>query len=287
MNMFCPNCGKENPDGIAFCSGCGMAFGARAPQPAPQPVAAPVYQPAPQPVAAPAPQPAASPIIPPQQPVPSQQYAPAGQPQPQPQAAPGKQSSMLPFGQHFKNLIHAALHPVTGPAEISEQYDKIGNSLFLAGIVIVICWMVGFFTSMTIDLIHYAQYGRYLFDNLGWEIVKDFFSPFFYYAIRVFGCAGVFTLAGLIIKEKWSFSKLLAISAMATAPAYIVSDFLGSFAGLIPYVRFGAIFTIAAYAYYLMMIYEGMGSVTKLTGNKKGFVLVICVAITGFIANYF
>ena len=24
--MFCPNCGKENPDGVAFCGGCGMAF---------------------------------------------------------------------------------------------------------------------------------------------------------------------------------------------------------------------------------------------------------------------
>ena len=40
--------------------------------------------------------------------------------------------------------------------------------------------------QMAKAFIHYAQYGRYLFDNLGWEIVKDFFSPFFYYAIRVF-----------------------------------------------------------------------------------------------------
>ena len=285
--MFCPNCGRENPDGIAFCSGCGMAFVASAPQPAPQPFADPYYQPEPQPVAAPVYQQpaAASSIIPPQQPAPSQQYAPAGQPQPQ--AAPKQPSSMLPFGQHFKNLFQATIHPVTGPAEISEQYDKIGNSLILAGIVTVICWMIGFITSMSIDLIHYAQYGKYLFDSIGLQIVKDFFFPFFYYAIRVFGCAGVFMLAGLIIKEKWSFPKLLAISAMATAPAFIVSDFLGSYAGLIPYVRFGAVFTIAAYAYYLLMLFEGMGAVTMLTGNKKGFVLVICVAITGFIANYF
>jgi len=138
---------------------------------------------------------------------------------------------------------------------------------------------------MSVDLIHYAQY-RYS-DGLLKEILSDFFSPFFYYAVRVFGCAGVFFLAGLILKEKWSFARLLAISAMVTAPAFIVSDFLGSFVGLIPYIKFGAIFTIAAYAYYLLMLYEGMSAETKLTGNKKGFVLVICVAITGFIANYF
>ena len=269
-SMFCPNCGRENPDGIAFCAGCGMAFGGSPVQSAPQPV--------PQPVA-PNPQPVAVSIIP-QQPQPSQQSAPQGQTQ----AAPKQPSSMLPFGQHFKNLIQAATHPVTGPAEISGQYEKIGNALFLAGIVVVLCWMVGFFSSMTIDLIHFAKY-RY--DSIGTQIVKDFFFPFFYYAIRVFGCAGVFMLAGLIIKERWSFPKLLAISAMATAPAFIVSDFLGSFAGLIPYVRFGAVFTIAAYAYYLLMLFEGMTAITKLTGNKKGFLLVICVAITGFIANYF
>lgn len=299
IDMFCPNCGKENPDGVAFCSGCGMAFGTPAAQPVPHPVAAPA---APQPQ--PAPQPVAAPVTPQPQPVP--QSAPAAQPQ-QPVAAPiipqsqpaqqsapkagagsqGQASSSVSFGQHFKNLIHAAIHPVTGPAEIAPQYDRIGNALFLAGIVVVICWMVGFISSMSIDLIHYAQYGKYYFNSLGAEIVKDFFFPMLYYAIRVFGCAGIFMLAGLILKQKWSFPRLLAISAMATAPAFIVSDFLGSYMGLIPYIRFGSVFTIAAYAYYLLMLFEGMSAETKLTGNKKGFVLVICIAITGFIANYF
>jgi hypothetical protein len=262
--MFCPNCGKENPDGVAFCAGCGMAIGSRSSQP----VAAPAPQPV---VSQPAPEPVVAPVI----------------PQPQPKAEPKKESSMLSFGQHFKNLIKAATHPVTGPAEIAGQYDKIGNALFLAGIVIVVCWLVGFFSSLTVDLVQLARFGKYAFDSFGLRVVKDFFFPCIYYAIRVFGCAGVFMLAGLIVKEKWSFPKLLAISAMATAPAFIVSDMLGSIVGLIPYVGFGSLFTIAAYAYYLLMIYEGMGAETKLTGNKKGFVLVICVAITGFIAHYF
>ena len=34
--MFCPNCGKENPDGVAFCGGCGMSFGTPAAAPAPE-----------------------------------------------------------------------------------------------------------------------------------------------------------------------------------------------------------------------------------------------------------
>ncbi len=29
--MFCPKCGKENPDGARFCAGCGKAFEAAAP----------------------------------------------------------------------------------------------------------------------------------------------------------------------------------------------------------------------------------------------------------------
>jgi hypothetical protein len=34
------------------------------------------------------------------------------------------------------------------------------------------------------------------------------------------------------------------------------------------------------------MLYEGMSAETKLTGNKKGFVLVAVFAVTAVIANY-
>ena len=287
--MFCPNCGKENPDGASFCAGCGMALGTPvAAQPAPQP-AAPVAQPVAAPVAA-APV-AAAPVAAaaPQQPAAQQTIIPPQQPQaqaqPQPQAQP-KESSMLPFGMHFKNLFNAAIHPVTGPAEIVPKYDKIGNSLILAAIVIVICSIVSFISDASYDMIKWNTVGRYLYSGVGLRLARDFFFPYLYYAIRVFGCAGIFTLAGLIIKEKWSFSRLLAISALATAPAYVISDFFGTFVGLIPVVRFGTIFTTAAYLYYILMLFEGVTSETKLTGNKKGFVLVICIALTGFAAQY-
>lgn len=284
--MFCPNCGRENPDGMAFCTGCGMAFGNRAPQPAPAPQ--PVQQPAPAPQPAPQPAPvAAASIIP--QPQPVQNSAPYEGPQPkfegaQSKAEPKQQqpSSMLPFGQHFKNLFQATIHPVTGPAEIAGQYDKIGNALFLAGIVVVILWMVDFTTSLTVVQWKYLDGGEII-----GKIFSTFFTSLFFYAVRVFGCAGIFTLASLILKEKWSFSRLLAISSMAVAPAYLVKNLVGTYLGLIPFVRFGSLIGVAADVYFMVMLYEGMSAETKLKGNKKGFVLIICIALTGIIANYF
>ena len=98
--------------------------------------------------------------------------------------------------------------------------------------------------------------------------------------------AGLFLLAGLIVKEKWSFPRLLAVASLALAPAYIISDFLGQFLALIPYVRLGSLIYTATYLYYIVMLYEGMSAETKLTGNKKGFVLVAVFAVTAVVANY-
>lgn len=68
--MFCPKCGKENPDGAKFCTGCGYQFpaaqtttgSAQAPQPAPSMPAVPPTPQAPSipPVMASAPAPAAA-----------------------------------------------------------------------------------------------------------------------------------------------------------------------------------------------------------------------------------
>ena len=274
--MFCPICGKENPEGSTFCAGCGKPIAGQA-APAAAPVAAPV---------APQPAPQAQPQQ--QYAAPQQQYA---QPQyaapqaPVAPAAPAKPSPILPFGQFFKSLLTAAFKPVTGAADEAKKYDHIGNSLILSAIVVGILTIANFLLYMLRTTL-YQSWPRNFGDAFV-RVLRNFFGSFFDYALMTFGCAAVVLVIGMIFKEKWSFPRLLAIAAMATAPAFIVSDFLGSFVGLIPYVGFGSLFTIAAYAYYLLMLYEGMGAETKLTGNKKGFVLVICVALTGFVAHYF
>ena len=280
--MFCPNCGKEVPDGVAFCGGCGTSLAAAAAAPAApvQPQPAPVAEPAA--TAQPAPAPAAE--------APSAPQPAAAQPaaaQPQPQAQPKQPSDSLPFGQHFKNIFHAAIHPVTGIPEVTKQYDKIGNAIMLAGIVVVILSVVGCLTSLSVDIAQMVKLGKYYYASVPGTILKDIFYPFIYYGIRTFGMAGLFLLAGMIVKEKWSFARLLTVASLAAAPAYLVSALLATYLDLIPYVRFGSLISVTAYLYYIVMLYEGMSAETKLTGNKKAFVLVAVFAVTGVLAGYF
>ena len=119
------------------------------------------------------------------------------------------------------------------------------------------------------------------------RILKLCFYPFIRFAGRTFGIAGAFTLAGIILKEKTSFVKMLTVASLAAAPAYLVSEVLGSLIGFIPYVRFGSIISVAAYAYYLVMLYHGMSAETKIKGNKFAFAFVICIAAVAWVIGFF
>lgn len=302
--MYCPNCGRENPDGVAFCGGCGKAFGA-APQPQAQPVdTQPAAAPAPVAPAAPAPAPVAEPVVaapiaaPAAAPAPAPAPAPQAQPiEPQPQiqepippkqqAQPKQPSEMVPFGQHFKNIIDAMIHPVTGAGEIAGQYDKFINSLLLAVIVIIICGIVNFITAMSTDLITYVTLDWLYPGNIIIDIILDFFFSFIVYIIRTFGFAGLMVLAGLIVKDKISFSRMLAISSLALIPVCLINSFIGDFLSLIPYVRLGSFFYAFTSVFYFVVMYEGFGANTKLQGNKKGFAFMIVYAIVTMIAGYF
>ncbi len=204
---------------------------------------------------------------------------------------------MLPFGQHFKNIIKAAIHPVTGPAEIAPQYDKIGNAIILAVIALVICAVISGATHTITYLINMAidkaQLRRSTFNDLydaatvAIRITKYCILPFFFFAVKTFGMAGIFTLAGLILKEKWSFPRLLSIASLCVIPAYVVDYIVGDILGLIPVIRLGGLIGTVTIIYYYLMLFEGMSAETKLKGDKKGFVVVACIALTCWIANFF
>ena len=299
--MFCPNCGKEIPDGAAFCGECGTSLAAPAAPVESAPEAAPV-EPAPEaapeasvadaaPEAAPA---AEAPAAPDAAPVAA---AIAADAQPAPNAAPKEPSEGVPFGQHFKNIIKAALHPTDGIAEITPSYKKAGDAILLALIVIVVISVLSSCIDVPEYLIRVAQAKAelssrtfrdlYGVGTITVRILKLCFYPFIRFAGRTFGIAGAFTLAGIILKEKTSFVKMLTVASLAAAPAYLVSEVLGSLIGFIPYVRFGSIISVAAYAYYLVMLYHGMSAETKIKGNKFAFAFVICIAAVAWVIGFF
>ena len=278
--MFCPICGKENPEGSTFCAGCGKPLSAPT---APAPAAAPVVpqQPAPQQYAAPQQQYAA----------PQQQYAaPAA-------AAPAKKSAILPFGDFFKSLFTAALKPVTGASDEAKKYDLIGNSLILSGIVVGILTIANFLLYMLRTTI-YQNWPRNFGDAFV-RVVRNFFGSLFDYALMTFGFAAIMLLIGLIIKEKWSFSRLLAICSMAVFPSEAVRILIVRFFTSVPvnsdttwyytmlkYFPISTVLSAAATIYAFILLYEGVTRETKLEGNKKGFVVALAWVALEFVSHY-
>ncbi|MCR4775771.1 MAG: zinc ribbon domain-containing protein [Saccharofermentans sp.] len=277
--MFCPICGKENPEGSTFCAGCGKPLSA--PTAPAAPAAAPVapQQPAPQQYAAP-----------------QQQYA---QPQPQYAApqAPAKKSPILPFGDFFKSLFTAALKPVTGASDEAKKYDHIGNSLILSAIVVGILTIANFLLYMLRTTL-YQSWPRNIGDAFA-RVLRNFFGSFFDYALMTFGFAAVVLVIGMIFKEKWSFSRLLAICSMAVFPSEAVRILVIRFFTSVPsnadtawyytmlrYFPISSVLSAAATIYAFILLYEGVTRETKLEGNKKGFIFAIAWVALEFVSHY-
>lgn len=255
-----------------------------APAPA-APVAAPV---APQPAPQPQPQQYAAPQ-------PQQQYA---APQaPIASVAPASQSSILPFGDFFKSLITAAIKPVTGASDEAKKYDNIGNSLILSAIVVGILTLANFVFYILRTTI-YQNWPRNGGDAFV-RVIRNFFGSLFDYALMTFGFAAVMLVIGLILKEKWSFSRLLAICSMATFPSEAVRIFVIKFFTTVPvngdttwyytlikYFPISTVLSAAATIYAFILLYEGVTRETKLEGNKKGFVIALAWIALEFVSHY-
>ncbi len=114
-----------------------------------------------------------------------------------------------------------------------------------------------------------------------------------------FGFAAIMLVIGLILKEKWSFSRLLAICSMAVFPAEAVRILIVRFFTSVPvnsdttwyytmlkYFPISTILSAACTIYAFILLYEGITRETKLEGNKKGFVFAIAWVVLEFVAHY-
>lgn len=265
--MKCPNCGNELSDTAKFCTSCGTSIPEAAPAAEAQPAAEP-EAPAAEPEAAPAPE----------APAPEAAAAAATATAAATAQAP-KQSSILPFEQFFKTLFNAGTKPLTGVIEEKERYTAFANSAILSAIVIVVLTIlrsvVNCITGFIIDP----------FIGIGYGILT-FFLSFTMFLLLTFGLAGVYYIAGVILKEKWDYSKLLSIAAMSVGVGFLIRSVIAPFCSII-YSNLGTGISMAGLVYMVLMLYEGVNDETGLTGNKKIFVHAACLGITFLITFLF
>lgn len=110
--MFCPNCGKQLPDGVRFCTGCGTPL---ADEPVREHYAPAAAQPAP----APAPEPPAPPV--------------------EPRAARRAQ----PKEHVFRGFLGALLGSLAGVA-VMIILAQLGYVAALSGVVMAVCTLLGY-----------------------------------------------------------------------------------------------------------------------------------------------
>ena len=278
--MKCPNCGNELSDTAKFCTSCGTSIPA-----APAAEEAPVAEEAPaaeaQPAAepeAPAAEPEAAPAAPAEEAAAAAATTAAAAAAEAPQAAK-KESTMLPFDQFFKTLFNASTKPFTGVLEEKERYTSFGNSAILSGIVIVVLTILRSIVNCITGFIIDPWFGLL-------SAFLTFFGSFVMFAMLTFGLAGAYYIAGSILKEKWSYSKILSICAMSVGVGYIIRSVIAPFCSLI-YGNFGTGISMAGLVYMILMLYEGVNDETGLTGNKKIYVHAACLGITFLISFLF
>ena len=264
--MFCYKCGKQIDDDASFCIHCGepipkdpvepAATAAEATATAAAATAAPEAETAPE---------AAAPEAP--------AAAPAAQ------QAPKKESTILSFDQFFKTLFRAFAKPVTGVIEEKDRYEAFANSAILSVIVIIILTLLRTAVNSTIGFIVDPWIG------IGYGILT-FFLSLLMFAILTFGCAGVYYVAGTIVKENWSYSKLLSIAAMSVGVGFLIRSVIVPICNLF-YGNLGNGLSMAGLVYMTLMLYEGINAETGLTGNKKVYVHAACLGVTFLLAFLF
>ena len=280
--MKCPQCGNELSDTAKFCTSCGASIPEAAPV-AEEP-AAPVAEEA-APEAPKAEEPAAEEPAAPEAPAAeaaaatSVGAAAAAQEAPKQESAAPKQSSILPFDQFFKTLINASTKPFTGVLEEKERYTNFANSAILSAIVIVVLTILRTVVNTIVGMIVDP------FIGIGYGFLT-FFLSISMFLLLTFGCAGVYYIAGVILKEKWDYSKLLSITAMSVGVGFLIRSVIAPFFGLV-YSNLGSGLSMAGLVYMVLMMYEGINDETGLTGNKKIFVHAACLGITFFITFLF
>lgn len=187
------------------------------------------------------------------------------------------------FVSYFKNLFKFVTKPATFLNEKNKLEDT-GKSFVYAGIstgmmvvvnILIKLIYAGIYSVKLSTALYKVNFVKYL------SFPKLIFLDLSIYAAMIFGIAGILTLAGVIIKKKVKYTKMLSLVSLAIIPYAIgaiifytlfstFSIFLALFAGAI-----GLIYT-------LILLVSMINKEFELKDNKKIYVNAIIFTVLSF-----
>ena len=185
------------------------------------------------------------------------------------------------FVSYFKNLFKFVTKPATFLNEKNKLEDT-GKSFVYAGIstgmmavvnILIKLIYAGIYSVKLSTALYKVNFVKYL------SFPKLIFLDLSIYAAMIFGIAGILTLAGVIIKKKVKYTKMLSLVSLAIIPyaigAIIFYTLLALFAGAI-----GLIYT-------LILLVSMINKEFELKDNKKIYVnAIIFIVLSFFIILY-
>ena len=193
---------------------------------------------------------------------------------------------------YFMFIIAILIKPFKSFREEESKLSDIKNSFILALIISSSMTILNLIKTI-INYVHVKSYNlsmQYTY-SWQWDNLKNIkwlsatLGNFMIFAILIFGIAAVYYLGSLVIKKQLNFMKSVSITSVSFVPivigAMIISPIIGSI-----WAPLGSAFTIAGFAYSLIILYELINNELKLEGDLKLYFNLVCFGILGIVGYY-
>lgn len=183
----------------------------------------------------------------------------------------------------FSYILGSILKPYDSYKKEENNLSNIKNVSILALIVIVIVTIFDLIRTI-ISTVRVTSFWsdevEWVWDNLGnINYFKIIFQSILIYAIIILAIAGVYFLAGLVLKKNAKFVKLLSVATTAFIPFAAASAILGPILSLL-YSPLGACVTLIGFIYAIVILIELVNDLIVIDNkNIRIYYHLICLSI--------
>lgn len=183
----------------------------------------------------------------------------------------------------FSYLLGAVIKPFDSFKKEESNLGNIKNVSILAIIVVVAATIINLFRTMLSVVRVKSYFGdevEWVWDNLGnIEYAKLIFQNILVYVIILIAVAGVYYLAGLVLKKDANFVKLLGAATTAFIPYVLASSIVAPLVSLMS-GTIGAFITIIGLIYAMVILIELINDLIVIENkNVRIYYHLICLSI--------